>query len=157
MMIEKLYVSRDGIEKMRSELAELNERRMKVAKAIEHARSLGDLSENAEYHSAKEEQAMLHARIADLENKLTRSVVLEDQDIDTDKAYLGATVRVLNTKTNREISYMLVSPVEADMAHAKISVQSPVGQALLGKTVGEVAVAQVPAGELKLEILEITR
>lgn len=156
-MIEKLYVSRDGIEKMRSELAELNERRMKVAKAIEHARSLGDLSENAEYHSAKEEQAMLHARIADLENKLTRSVVLEDQDIDTDKAYLGATVRVLNTKTNREISYMLVSPVEADMAHAKISVQSPVGQALLGKTVGEVAVAQVPAGELKLEILEITR
>lgn len=156
-MIEKLYVSRDGIEKMRSELAELNERRMKVAKAIEHARSLGDLSENAEYHSAKEEQAMLHARIADLEDKLTRAVVLEDQDIDTDKVYLGATVRVLNTKTNREISYMLVSPVEADMAHAKISVQSPVGQALLGKTVGEVAVAQVPAGELKLEILEITR
>lgn len=156
-MVEKLYVSREGIEKMRSDLAEMNDRRMKVAQAIEHARSLGDLSENAEYHSAKEEQAMLHARISDLEDKLTRSVVLEDQDIDTDKAYLGAKVRVLNTKTKREMTYMLVSPVEADLAHSKISVQSPVGQALLGKRAGEKAVAQVPAGELQLEILEISR
>lgn len=155
--MEKLYISRDGLEKLKEELEELNKHRLVVAKAINHARSLGDLSENAEYHSAKEEQAMVHARIKDLEDKITRAAVLEDQDIDASKAYLGATVRVRNLKTNRELSYTLVSPVESDSAAAKISVQSPVGKALLGKSVGEVAVAAVPAGDLRLEILEISR
>jgi len=155
--MQKLYVSREGLEKMKEELKVLSKRRLRVAKAIEHARSLGDLSENAEYHSAKEEQAMRHARIKDLEDKLTRAVILDDQDIDMSKAYLGAKVRVLNKKTQKELVYTLVSPVEADMAHGKISAQSPVGQALLGKMVGEVAVAKVPAGNLELEILEITR
>lgn len=155
--MQKLYVSREGLEKMKAELEELSKRRMRVAKAIEHARSLGDLSENAEYHSAKDEQAMVHARIKDLEDKITRAVILDDQDIDMSKAYLGAKVRVLNKKTQKEITYTLVSPVEADMAHGKISAQSPVGQALLGKKVGEVAVAKVPSGNLELEILEITR
>jgi len=155
--MQKLYVSREGLEKMKEELKVLSKRRLRVAKAIEHARSLGDLSENAEYHSAKEEQAMLHARIKDLEDKITRAVILDDQDIDMSKAYLGAKVRVLNKKTQKELVYTLVSPVEADMAHGKISAQSPVGQALLGKMVGEVAVAKVPAGNLELEILEITR
>jgi len=155
--MQKLYVSREGLEKMKEELKVLNKRRIRVAKAIEHARSFGDLSENAEYHSAKEEQAMVHARIKDLEDKITRAVILDDQDIDMSKAYLGAKVRVLNKKTQKEMVYTLVSPVEADMAHGKISAQSPVGQALLGKKVGEVAVAKVPAGNLELEILEISR
>jgi len=155
--MQKLYVSREGLEKMKEELKVLSKRRLRVAKAIEHARSLGDLSENAEYHSAKEEQAMLHARIKDLEDKITRAVILDDQDIDMSKAYLGAKVRVLNKKTQKELVYTLVSPVEADMAHGKISAQSPGGQALLGKMVGEVAVAKVPAGNLELDILEITR
>ena len=155
--MEKLYVSRDGLEQMKAELAELNERRLRVADAIEHARSLGDLSENAEYHSAKDEQAMVHAKIKDLEDKIARAAVLEDQDIDTSKAYLGATVKVLNKKTSREVSYTLVSAVEADMAQGKISAQSPVGKALLGKSVGDTAVAQVPSGELSLEVLDISR
>lgn len=154
--MEKLYVSRDGLEKLKQELKEMNTRRMTVANAIEHARSLGDLKENAEYHSAKEEQAMLHAKIKDVEDKIARAEVLEEQDIDTSRAYMGATVRVLNTNTKKEISYQLVSPVEADMANGRISTASPVGRAILGKAVGEEAVATVPAGDLVLKVLDIT-
>lgn len=155
--MEKLYITRDGLEKLRAELDAGNKRRMEVAKVIEHARDLGDLRENAEYHAAKEEQAMLHAKLKDLEAKISLAVVLEDQDIDASKVYLGATVKVLNKKTKREMVYTLVSPVEADMANGKISAQSPVGKALLGREVGDVAVAKVPAGDLELEIIEVTR
>ena len=153
--MEKLYVSRDGLEKLKQDLKEMNTRRMTVANAIEHARSLGDLKENAEYHSAKEEQAMLHAKIKDVEDKIARSSILEEQDIDTSKAYMGATVKLLNLKSKREITYKLVSPVEADMANGKISTASPVGRALLGKTIGDEALATVPAGELRLKVLDI--
>lgn len=155
--MDKLYVSEAGMEKLRTELEALNARRTVVAETIEHARSLGDLKENAEYHSAKEEQAMLHAKIKDLEDKLTRAVILDDSQMDASKALLGASVRVRNKKTKKEMTYALVSPVEADLASGKISVQSPVGKALLGKQVGDVAVAKVPAGDMALEILEITR
>jgi transcription elongation factor GreA len=156
-MTDKLYVTRDGLVKMKADLASMNEERLKIADTIESARELGDLKENAEYHAAKEAQALLHARIRDLEDKVARSVILEDQDIDMSKAYVGATVRVLNQKTKKESNYILVSPVEADMASGKISTESPVGKALLGKSVGDVAKASVPAGDLPLEILEITR
>lgn len=155
--MEKLYITRDGLEKLRAELEAGNKRRMEVAQIIEHARDLGDLRENAEYHAAKEEQAMLHAKLKDLEAKISQAVVLEDQDIDASKVYLGATVKVLNKKTKREMVYTLVSPVEADMANGKISAQSPVGKALLGREVGDIAIAKVPAGDLELEILEVTR
>lgn len=155
--VDKLYVSRDGLAKLQEELANCKARRVEVAAIIEHARGLGDLRENADYHAAKEEQAMLHARIRDLEDKVARSVVLEDQQIDGSKAYMGSTVRVRNVKTNKEFTYTLVSPVEADMAHGKISVRSPVGEALLGKSAGETAVARVPAGTIELKIIEITR
>jgi transcription elongation factor GreA len=155
--MEKVYVTRDGLEKLKADLTACNARRMKVAATIELARSYGDLRENAEYHAAKEEQAMLHARIHDMEDKLTRAVIVEDQDIDATKAYLGAQVRVLNKKTNKEIVYSLVSPIETDLARGRISVQSPVGKALLGLSVGDTAVAKVPAGDIVLEIMEITR
>lgn len=156
-MTEKIYVSRDGLEKLKVELAQLNEKRVKVADTIEHARGLGDLKENAEYHAAKEAQAHLHARIRDLEDKIARAAVLEDHDIDHTKAYVGSTVKVLNKKTGKEMTYTLVSPVEADMAAGKISTKSPVGQALLGKEAGEKVIAKVPAGDLELEILEVGR
>jgi len=155
--VDKLYVSSQGLEKLKQELAELNERRLVVAEAIEYARGLGDLSENAEYHAAKEEQALVHARIRDLEDKITRAVIMDDQDIDPNKVYLGAQVRVLNKKTRREVTYFVVSPVEADFASGKISVQSPVGKALRGHSVGDIVVAKVPAGDIELEILEISR
>ena len=155
--MEKLYVTSEGLERLKAELAECNVRRLRVADVIEQARGYGDLKENSEYHAAKEEQAMLHARIRDLEDKITRAVLVEDQDIDASKAYLGATVRVLNKKTKKEMVYQMVSPVETDLASGKISIQSPVGKALLGHSVGDVVVAKVPAGDLELEILEITR
>jgi len=155
--MEKLYVTREGLEKLKEDLARCNQRRMKVAKVIEQARGYGDLAENAEYHAAKEEQALLHARIRDLEDKVTRAAPLEDQDIDSSKAYLGATVRVLNKKTNREATYLLVSAAEMDLAKGKISVKAPVGKALLGRSAGETTVAKVPAGDIEFEILEITR
>jgi len=155
--VEKLYVSSEGLDRLKSDLTECNARRMRVADVIEQARGYGDLSENAEYHAAKEEQALLHARIRDLEDKITRAVIVDNQDIDASKVYMGATVRVLNTKTKREMIYHVVSPVETDLASGKISVQSPVGKALLGHSVEDVVVAKVPAGDLELKILEITR
>ena len=155
--MDHIYISREGLAKMKEELEECNRQRFRLADQIEHARELGDLKENAEYHSAKEAQALLHARIRDMEDKIARSKVLEDQDIDDSKAFLGATVRVLNKKTRKEFSYTLVGPVEADMASGKISVKSPVGQALLGASVGDEVLAKVPAGDIPFKILDISR
>ena len=156
MSHERLYVTAEGLEKMKQDLAALCERRLVVAATIEQARSLGDLSENAEYHAAKEEQAMVHAKIRNLEDQIARAVVLDNEERDTSGAYLGATVRVLNLKTNSELTFMLVGPAEADIASGKISAQSPVGKALMGKSVGEETVAQTPGGQMTFKILEIT-
>lgn len=156
-MTDNIYVSREGLEKMRADLAMMNEDRMRIAHTIEHARELGDLKENAEYHSAKEAQAHLHARIRDLEDKIARSLIINHAEMDGSKALVGSVVRVLNRKTKKEVTYMLVSPVEADMASGKISTKSPVGQALLGHEVGQVVTAKVPAGAIELEILDISR
>lgn len=156
-MTDEIYVTKEGLDKMKAALTFMNTERMRIAETIEHARELGDLKENAEYHAAKEAQAHLHARIRDTEDKIARSVVLDGQEIDADKAYVGSSVRVLNKNTQKEVTYRLVSPVEADMAAGKISTKSPVGQALLGKSMGETVVAKIPAGDLKLEILEISR
>ncbi len=155
-MSQNLYMTSEGIAKLQETLREMKERRLKVADAIEHARSLGDLKENAEYHSAKEEQAMLHAKIKDVEGKLSRAVPIEDTEIDTSKAYVGATLTVYNVKMKKEVVWQLVSPAEADMAKGKISTDSPVGKALMGKALGETAIAKVPAGDLKLEIRNIS-
>lgn len=155
--MEKLHVTREGLERLKKELATCKERTPVVAQTIERAREKGDLRENADYHAAKEEQAMLQARIRDLEDKIARAVVLDESRIDTTKAYIGARVKVRNKRTQQECAYTLVSPVEADMGQGKISVRSPVGKALLGKSVGESAIARVPAGDLELEILDITR
>ncbi|MFM1919731.1 MAG: hypothetical protein RLZZ303_1365 [Candidatus Hydrogenedentota bacterium] len=155
-MTQKLYMTAEGIAELHESLREMKERRLRVADAIEHARSLGDLKENAEYHSAKEEQAMLHAKIKDVEDKLSRAVPIEDTEIDTSKAYVGAMLTVYNVKMKKEVMWQLVSPAEADMAKGKISTESPVGKALLGKAEGETAVARVPAGDLQLEVRKIS-
>lgn len=156
-MSDDIYVTRDGLAGMKADLAQMNQERMKIADKIEQARELGDLKENAEYHAAKEAQAMLHARLRSLEDNIARSKVLEDQDIDLSKAYVGAVVKVKNLKTKKDIVYTLVSPVEADLATGKISTQSPVGKAILGSSVGDVVVASVPAGDFKLKVLDISR
>ena len=156
-MSDTIYVTQEGLDKLKASLTFMNTERMRIADPIESAREMGDLKENAEYHAAKEAQAHLHARIRDTEDKIARSEVIDDQDFDSDKAYVGSSVRVLNKNTKKEVTYQLVSPVEVDMAAGKISTKSPVGQALLGKSMGDTVVAKVPAGDLKLKILEITR
>ena len=114
-MDKKNILTYQGLQKLEDELQNLKVvRRKEVAQKIKEAREQGDLSENAEYHAAKEEQAMLHARIGDLEDKITRAVIVDDVDIDASKVYMGATVRVLNKKTRKEIVYHVVSPVETD-------------------------------------------
>lgn len=155
--MDKLQITREGLEKLKAELAACFVRRREVAATIEHARSFGDLKENAEYHAAKEEQGILHARIRDYEHKIATAEIIDDQDIDPTKAFLGATVTVMNKRTKAQMTYTLVGPVEADVESNKISVRSPVGQALLGKSVGDVVTAKVPAGDLQLEIKNISR
>ncbi len=156
MTHDRIYITAEGLEKMKTDLAALCERRVVVAQAIEHARSLGDLSENAEYHASKEEQAIVHAKIRNLKDQIARAVILDNQDRDTSKAFLGATVRVSNLKTDGETTFMLVGPAEADIMVGKISIQSPVGKALLGKSVGDEVTAQTPAGTMNYKILAIT-
>ena len=156
MSHDRLYITAEGLEKMKRDLAALCERRLVVADTIEQARSLGDLSENAEYHAGKEEQAMIHAKIRDFEDKIARAVVLETQERDTSKAYLGATVRAQNLKTNCETTFMLVGPAEADISVGKISAQSPVGKALMGRAVGDEVTAQTPGGRMTFKILDIS-
>lgn len=156
--MEKNYLSRDGYEKLEAELRDLKTRgRKKIAEEIAEARAKGDLSENAEYDAAKEAQGMLEKRIAELENALANARILDEKDINTDKAYLLSTVTIYNHKVEREVKYTLVSKDEANFKENKISVDSPIGQAILGSEVGETVEVDVPAGKLKLEIKNIER
>jgi transcription elongation factor GreA len=155
--MEPIHVTPEGLEKLKRELDDARLQTRAIADQIETARAFGDLRENAEYHAAKEAQAMNAARIRDLENKVARAVILDEAQMDDSSIRIGATVRVLNLNTKKEVTWTLVSAVEADMSAGKISVRSPVGAALLGKAVGEKTVAKVPAGDLPLEVLEISR
>ena len=157
-MSKKNYLSREGYEKLDAELRDLKTRgRKEIAEEISEARAKGDLSENAEYDAAKEAQGHLEKRIAELENTLATASILDEKDIDTSKAYLLSTITILNKKTNKEMKYTLVSKDEADFKQGKISVDSPIGQGILGKEIGDVVKIKVPAGSLELEILNIGR
>lgn len=156
--MKKNYLSKEGYEKLDKELRDLKTRgRKEIAEEIAEARAKGDLSENAEYDAAKEAQGYLEKRIAELENTLATSSIIDDKNIDDTKAYLLSTVTILNKKTNKEMKYTLVSKDEADFKAKKISVDSPIGQAILGKEVGDVVEVDVPAGKLELEIKKIER
>ncbi|MDE2998107.1 MAG: transcription elongation factor GreA [Gemmatimonadota bacterium] len=156
--MDRLYLTKDGYNKIRTELERLRTReRPAVIDAIARAREHGDLSENAEYHSAKERQMFVEKKIAELQDKLVRSEIIDESLMDKDKAYLGATVTLKDRRTGEQIRYTLVSTDEADFEQNKISTQSPVGRALLGKSVGEHVEAKVPVGTLAYEILDISR
>src|SRR5690606_16784454 len=131
--------------------------RARIARAIAEAREKGDLSENAEYDAAKEEQGHLEARIARIEATIASARMVDEKNVDPSKAYILSTVRVKNLKTGAEQSYTLVSAHEADLASGKISVTSPIGKGLLGKGVGDVVDIKVPAGAVKFELLEVSR
>lgn len=156
--MEKNYLSREGFEKLESELRDLKTRgRKEMAEEIAEARAKGDLSENAEYDAAKEAQGMLEKRIAELENALANARILDEEDVKTDKAYLLSTVTIYNHNLDKEVKYTLVSKDEADFSKNKISIESPIGKAILGSEVDEIVKVDVPAGELKLEIKNIER
>jgi len=151
-------LTKQGYEKLRKELKALKGvKRREIADALEKARLLGDLSENAEYDAAKQEQAINEGRIYELETRLSRARIIEDENISKDKVYIGARVRLIDSESNEEIEYMLVTEDEADFNQGKISISSPVGKALLGKKKGEVVNIRIPAGALKYKIIKISR
>ena len=147
-----------GAERLRLELRRLkSEDRPRVIQAIAEARAHGDLSENAEYHAAKEAQGHLERKIAEVQAKLARVRAVDADQIPTDKVYLFAKVLVKDHKTGEEILYTIAPPEEIDIDNDVISVKSPIGASLLGKEVGDVVEIKVPAGVLTYEILQISR
>ena len=153
-----VYLTRGRLTAIEQELRELKTNgRKSVAMKISDARGHGDLSENAEYDAAKEEQQHLELRIAKLETTLSRAKIIQASDLPNDKIYILSRVRLKDLKDNQEHEYLLVSPEESDFDNNKISVTSPIGKALLGKKQGEKIEVKVPVGLLKYEILEVTR
>ena len=152
------YYTAEGLKKLRDELQQLKDvERVKASKSIAEARDKGDLSENAEYDAAKEAQGMLEMRISKLEETLAGARLVDESQLDTNKALVLSNVKIKNQSNGMELSYLLVADGEADLAAGKISVNSPIGKGLLGKSVGDIAEIQVPNGIIKFEILEISR
>jgi transcription elongation factor GreA len=151
------YMTREGYEKLKFELDELKTlERQKVAAQIAEAREKGDLSENAEYDAAKEAQGLLELKIKLMEEVLASARVVNESDLDSSKVVILTTVKLKNLKTKKEVVYTLVSETEADLKTGRISVNSPIGQGLLGKSVGDVADIQTPGGSIQFEILDIS-
>ena len=143
---------------MKDELHQLKTvERPKISEQIAEARDKGDLSENAEYDAAKEAQGHLETKIVKLENLLANARIIDDSQIDNTKVYILSTVKIRNQKNGAEVTYTLVAENEANLAEKKISIESPIGKGLVGKSVGDIAEVEVPAGIIPFEILEITR
>lgn len=157
MSAEHIPMSREGYEKLKADLDRMqNHEMIEVAKRIAAARDLGDLSENAEYHAAREDQGMLQARIDALKDKLSRAFIVDKNTLPTDQVVFGAIVRVLDLDLNEEEVFHLVGPGDEDYDQNKILVSSPIGQGLVGKKVGDRAEVQVPMGKLRFEIKAIS-
>ncbi len=153
-----IYLSPEGYEKLRKELEHLKTtKRRQLSKAIGEARAHGDISENAEYDAAKEAQGLNEKKISELEDKVSRAKILDNESMSKDEVLIGATVKLKDMNSGEELKYMLVSEEEADYAQGKISVTSPVGSGLLNHKEKEVVDIKIPAGTLKYKILKITR
>lgn len=151
------YVTQEAFEQMKNELQHMKTvERLNASKAIAEAREKGDLKENAEYDAAKEAQGILESKIAQLESLLASSRVIDTSQIDTSKVSILTKVTITNTATKKQITYQLVSEKEADLKAQKISINSPIGQGLLGKKVGEEVEIAIPAGKLKFKIDNIS-
>lgn len=154
---EQVIMTREGYEKLKQELASLRgDGRSEIASKLEEARAFGDLSENAEYHAAKEEQEKLESRIMWLEYQLSKAKVVESSDIDTSTVSLGATVQLRDLDTGNTYTYVLVGSEEADPKANRISAQSPVGKAIIGRAEGEEVIVRVPKGTRHLRIERIS-
>ncbi|MHC5201938.1 transcription elongation factor GreA [Myroides sp. LJL119] len=152
------YYTAEGLKKLKDELEQLKSvERPKASQAIAEARDKGDLSENAEYDAAKEAQGLLELKIAKMEEVVANARLIDESQLDTSKVLVLSKVKIKNQANNAQITYTLVAESEADLKAGKISVTSPIGRGLLGKSVGDVAEITVPNGTMKFEILEISR
>lgn len=152
------YYTAEGLKKLKEELEHLEHvERPRVTIAIADARDKGDLSENAEYHAAKEEQSLLEYKIAQLKNVVATARLIDESQLDLSKVLALSIVKIKNTATKMEFKYTLVADSESDLKAGKISVNSPIGKGLLGKKVGDIAEINAPNGIMKFEILEISR
>jgi transcription elongation factor GreA len=155
--MERVHLTQEGYEKLSNQLDYLkHKKRREISAAIEHARSLGDLKENAEYHAAKEAMATNEQKIRELEDKLSRAEIIDTKNVDREKAYLGAKVKLRDLESDEEIVYKLVGQDEANPVEDLISVNSPVGKSLLGSKKGDVVKVEAPVGTLSYEIVEIS-
>ncbi len=157
-MAETGYFTEEGLQKLRDELNHLiNVERPKISQAIAEARDKGDLSENAEYDAAKEAQGMLELKISKLQELIRNAKIIDESKMDHTKVLILSKVKVKNLKNGTVMEYTLVPEKEADLKQKKLSVSSPIAKGLLGKSVGDVAEIDVPAGKIELEIVEISR
>jgi transcription elongation factor GreA len=156
-VLKRVPITPNGFQKMQEELSRLLKvDRPKNIKDISEARAHGDLSENAEYHAAKERQSFIEGRIQELKTKIALADVIDPAKITQSRTAFGATVKVLDVDTDEEKSFFLVGPEEADAKNGKISISSPVGKALLNKEIGDVVTINAPARTMEYEILEIS-
>ena len=154
--MNKVPMTVQGAERLRQELHELKTvKRPRVIQAIAEAREHGDLSENAEYHAARERQSFIEGRILELEDIISRVDVIDLSKLSGKTVRFGASVTVADVDTDEEITYQIVGPYEADLAKKKISIQSPLGRALIGRTIGDVAEVSAPGGSKGYEILRV--
>lgn len=151
------YMTAEGLQKLKDELQFLESvERPRVIAAIAEARDKGDLSENAEYDAAKEEQGILESKISLIKSKIVDARIIDETDINTDEVQILTKVRVLNLKTNQEKVYQLVTEGEANIIEGKLATTTPIAKGLLGKKVGDIAEVIVPAGKLQFKVLEIS-
>jgi transcription elongation factor GreA len=153
--MDTVPMTQEGLDKLSADMKELEERRPKVLLQIKEAREKGDLSENAEYHAAREDLSMLEGRIRELKDKISRAVVVDKNKIGGDNIVFGATVKLLSLSDNEEEEYTLVGEGENDPLNGKILTTSPMGQALLTKKVGDKVEVPTPKGALKFKVLSI--
>ncbi|MEB3004458.1 MULTISPECIES: transcription elongation factor GreA [unclassified Capnocytophaga] len=157
-MMKVAYYTEEGLKALKAELDQLRDvERPRASQAIAEARDKGDLSENAEYDAAKEAQGLLELKIAKLEELVANARVIDESQLDTSKVLILSTVKLKNKANNAIMTYTLVAESEADLKAGKISVSSPIGRGLLGKSVGDIAEIKVPNGVLQMEIIEIKR
>lgn len=151
------YVTQEGLDKLKAEIDQLqNVERPAISKAIGEAIDKGDISENAEYDAAKDAQGMLEAKISQLKGVLASCRVIDESQIDTSKVQMLNKVSIKNRKTNTIMTYSLVSDSEADLKSGKLSINTPIGKALMGKVKGDIVEVKVPAGLVEFEIIDIT-
>ena len=155
-MAEKHYMTQEGLDKLKKDLADALAQRPVISAAIAEAREKGDLSENAEYDAARDAQALLELKIANLKNMVANAKVIDESQVNTDTVQMLTRVKFQNVANKMTMEYTIVGETEADFAHGKLAATTPIAKALMGHKVGEIVDAQVPQGIIKFKILDIS-